>query len=665
MRRKISFLLVISLILSLYYFPVPAVAAHRNIRIFGSYTAVTNPELILRDNVVDRPVSYFIRFTTPHTLMGGRDTVTLKFPQGINISSNITAGNVSCNSRDVAGLDLSNNILTLTVPSAVNILAGEEVEIGIAGSVIRNPREAGYYQIALYTSQDTKEVKTEPFYITDFEYSNGVSKPKVSISTGESGKAPVYRISFKTSPNGRLTGGVDKIFLTFPSGAEMPGWVDGRCITINGYTLYGQTLTIEGNKITLQLPAGLTIPANGAVELVISSEAQIKNPRVSAYNTIRVATSAETREITSFPYKTEEGSSSAEESKAGLSVVVTPDGAGQQAAYTITIKPGLLYRFDSTITGLVLAFPSGTEIPSAVSKEHVKVNGRTAAGVLVNTKKGELIFTLDETLSSNEQIVISIDRAAGIKNPGPAQYKLDVGVLRSAGTILSDWYVIKTASSSVIPPGTTPVTVNKTVRLRVDSILAEVDNLVTVLDAAPAIVSNVTLVPLRFVADALGATTEYNSAGSYVTVKYGTKEMTLWVNSKLAKVNGAFVSLAAPASMINNRLMVPIRFVSENFGAQVAWDGTTRSITITQGNGSGSSNSTPVNQYPIGYKAYVKAEHSYVNVRSGPGTHYPLAGKVLKGEYMMITGTEGDWYKVKLTSGEAAWVASWVVDVRT
>jgi hypothetical protein len=205
------------------------------------------------------------------------------------------------------------------------------------------------------------------------------------------------------------------------------------------------------------------------------------------------------------------------------------------------------------------------------------------------------------------------------------------------------------------------------IELRIDSNLAYIDGVLQILDAAPTIINNVTMVPLRFVADYLGASTDYDSVTASVTVKLENKEIVLWVNSGMAKVNGVFVSMNAETVNINNRLMIPVRFVSENLGAQVSWDGSTRVITITKGNIAETSNlstNAELEPYPINSKVYVKSEHSYVNLRSGPDTSYELAGRITQGEEATIIMLEGNWYKVRLATGHEAWVADWVVNIR-
>lgn len=636
-------------------------------------TAVTDVAVVLQDYVVARPIEFKVNFKTAHTLTGGRDTITLTFPEQIPVSSEINRENISINQYYPSDVDYDGEILRVLIPSGINILAGESVEVAIASGAISNPQEAGNYNIKVSTSQDTREVTSGSFYITDYEYSNGVSKPSVKIGLVSDNAAPQYTINFKTSANGKLEPG-SYIYLTFPYGSTMPASVERSAVKINNTELYYEP-DIDGYKLSLRVP-NITISAGAAVEIFISSSAEIKKPAISDYNTVKVATSAESRLITSFPWTVD---STNAEAKVGLTVVPLPNGKGQAAAYTVTINPGLLKTLAGTLNNLMIIFPPGTVLPDSIAADKVKINGIKAAGCLIDKHTNALIIIFQTGYSYENQLIVSIDQAAGIKNPSaPAQHKLDIGILRSSNTVLSDWYTIYEQSVSTSSATSTSTTNASTtaagtsagrqqVELRVDSSLAYVDGVLQVLDSSPVIIKGVTMVPLRFVANYLGATTVYDTVTASVTVKLGTKEILLWVDSAMAKVNGSFVSMNAETANINNRLMVPVRFVSENLGAQVSWDGNSRLITIVKGstaNSAVTSASTSGTVYPINSKVYIKTTNSYVNLRSGPGTGYETVGKLLQGEAGTIIQVDGNWFKIRLTSGQEAWVANWVVDIK-
>lgn len=96
----------------------------------------------------------------------------------------------------------------------------------------------------------------------------------------------------------------------------------------------------------------------------------------------------------------------------------------------------------------------------------------------------------------------------------------------------------------------------------------------------PVIVEGRTLVPLRSVFEALGATVEWNNEQrSAVSVK-GDVTVTLAIDSKELVVNGSVKTLDVPAQIMNERTMVPVRAVAEAFGCKVDWNNDTRTVVI-------------------------------------------------------------------------------------
>lgn len=101
-------------------------------------------------------------------------------------------------------------------------------------------------------------------------------------------------------------------------------------------------------------------------------------------------------------------------------------------------------------------------------------------------------------------------------------------------------------------------------------------------DVAPIIVNDRTMLPTRFVAENLGATVEWDEATSKVTITKGDVVIELVIGAETATVNGETVTLDSPAFLENGRTYTPIRFVSEALGATVEWDEATQTVTITK-----------------------------------------------------------------------------------
>lgn len=58
---------------------------------------------------------------------------------------------------------------------------------------------------------------------------------------------------------------------------------------------------------------------------------------------------------------------------------------------------------------------------------------------------------------------------------------------------------------------------------------------------------------------------------------------------------------------------------------------------------------------------FIKEGNSYVNLRTGPGTNHEAIGRALPGQPLVVLSQDGDWYQVRLTSGDTAWIAVWLV----
>src|SRR5690606_39689637 len=82
------------------------------------------------------------------------------------------------------------------------------------------------------------------------------------------------------------------------------------------------------------------------------------------------------------------------------------------------------------------------------------------------------------------------------------------------------------------------------------------------------------------IVELLGSVVAWVPFSKTVRATKGAIRITLSINSNQADVNGVAVALTQPAKIINDTTMVPLRFVSEALGGHVAWDGAARTVTI-------------------------------------------------------------------------------------
>lgn len=108
-----------------------------------------------------------------------------------------------------------------------------------------------------------------------------------------------------------------------------------------------------------------------------------------------------------------------------------------------------------------------------------------------------------------------------------------------------------------------------------------VDNRVLDFDVAPITVNNRVLVPFRAISEALGAEVAWDEAGQAVIAKKGNTTIKLTIGNRIAFINNGSVLLDVPPQIVDSRTLVPIRFISESFGAKVEWDGSAGTVSIT------------------------------------------------------------------------------------
>lgn len=98
----------------------------------------------------------------------------------------------------------------------------------------------------------------------------------------------------------------------------------------------------------------------------------------------------------------------------------------------------------------------------------------------------------------------------------------------------------------------------------------------------PVIVNDRTLLPVRAVVEAMGGSVEWDEYSRTVTLIKDENTIKLTIDSETALLNNEEINLDTAPTIINDRTMLPIRFIAESFGFNVEWDEMTQEITITQ-----------------------------------------------------------------------------------
>lgn len=113
-----------------------------------------------------------------------------------------------------------------------------------------------------------------------------------------------------------------------------------------------------------------------------------------------------------------------------------------------------------------------------------------------------------------------------------------------------------------------------------------VNNQVEQMDTAPVISQDRTMLPIRYITEALGAQVSWEELNRKVTIIMGDKHIELWIDNNTALVNGEEIKIdpdnddVKPYIAPPGRAMLPLRFIAETLDCQVEWDPVTREVNV-------------------------------------------------------------------------------------
>lgn len=528
---------------------------------------VSTPKVNLSSNIVSGKAAYIISFNAGpmSPLQQGTDSVSIVFPAGTYVPPAIKGSSIVVNGVPVNRDLISPNDNTVNIPLPVDILPTANVVVQFTlDAGITNPSSAGQKTLLVYTSQDSTQVHSLPYNIQDISMlttqviatplspdgENGwyVSIPIIAfIPRGSVDSMPV--VYYKIDDQGNYT--------TYSTPFTMPVGIHTLYYyTVN--TAYGETEQVQSKKFKINpAPPKLDITQpQGDIQisttdyLVKGSVSDLSNISTLTLNGNPVQVVDSSFEV---DVKLQEGTNTLN--------FVCVDDAGNKTSVNLNITVSSVVPKISISSPLAMSqiqedsinVQGSVDIPS-----NVTINGDTVTlnsdgsfsypFSLVDATSGFVLIKIVATstesgLSANKTITL-------IYNPKPKalEVKLTIG-----------------STTAVIDPGS--ATLNST----------------TTLDSAPYVDPNTnrTLVPLRFIAETFGATVNWDEGSKTVTITLNHKEIKLQIGNSTAYINGEEETLDQPPVIINSRTMVPLRFIAEAFGATVDWDDTTQTILIT------------------------------------------------------------------------------------
>ncbi len=123
-------------------------------------------------------------------------------------------------------------------------------------------------------------------------------------------------------------------------------------------------------------------------------------------------------------------------------------------------------------------------------------------------------------------------------------------------------------------PGTALAETGPTVRTVVDG------QEITYTDVQPFIAADRTLVPMRQFLEALGATVSWEAETRTAVARLNSIEVRATIGEQVAYIGGEPVELEVPAQIVSDRTVIPLRFFAEGLGLAVGWDPETYTVLV-------------------------------------------------------------------------------------
>lgn len=113
-----------------------------------------------------------------------------------------------------------------------------------------------------------------------------------------------------------------------------------------------------------------------------------------------------------------------------------------------------------------------------------------------------------------------------------------------------------------------------------DAIAVFIDGQYLSADVPPQIIADRTMVPLRAIFEALGATVDWNDETKTVVSQRGDVTVSMTIGADHLVKNGAEIAVDVPAQIVDDRTLVPVRAIAESFDCEVFWNAEERYVRI-------------------------------------------------------------------------------------
>ena len=122
-----------------------------------------------------------------------------------------------------------------------------------------------------------------------------------------------------------------------------------------------------------------------------------------------------------------------------------------------------------------------------------------------------------------------------------------------------------------------------------DSIAVVLDGQALSFDVEPQIINSRTMVPMRAIFTALGASVDWVEEHRLIIASKNTSIITMMIDQPIMHIGNLetgeqrVTQLDSPPVIVNSRTLVPVRAISDALGVEVNWDGETRTVILSSG----------------------------------------------------------------------------------
>ncbi len=263
------------------------------------------------------------------------------------------------------------------------------------------------------------------------------------------------------------------------------------------------------------------------------------------------------------------------------------DGAdGDGAIVKFVFKALEIGTFTFDIENIILKDPSGKDMKASSESIEINVTEKDTEPPALEVEEIGTVTTETAVIKGETEPKASVminDEEVEVSEKGLFEHEVELEVGENAFVIIAKDPAGNETKVEITITYVEPIEI----KLQIGNKTVYVNGEPIEIEAAPFVDkdSGRTMVPIRVVAEAIGAEIGWEGTERKITLTQGDTIIELWLEKPIAKVNGVPtpIDVNAPKlapKVVNGRTVLPLRFVAENLGCGIGWDGATQSISL-------------------------------------------------------------------------------------